>query len=179
MVERQTDNLEVEGPIPSTRTKLRCNEIMREDFNIRDWVLNVETKKPEMNILVSLLKNYDATVEFKDSMDVAALHYNLSFRFEDGAIVTIGIILMDHQTDSDIVIETMTTLPKSQKGKGFGSKAIGKVLQWAKDNGLKSVRATQVSNLDSENFWKKNGFIKDEGPNPCNDFIYIIPKQQG
>jgi len=148
---------------------------MRENFNISQWIREVKGEKTEMNILVASLEKYGASVESdKDLRDVAALHYRIIFSFPENTVVTMGIILMDHQTNSDVVIETMTILPKHRKRMGFGSKAIAKVLRWAADNGLRDVRATQVAGQDNENFWKKNGFIQQKKPNPCNDFIYHI-----
>jgi|SRR3989344_5013789 len=148
---------------------------MRTGFDIPGWVLEVATKKPAMDVLAFLLEQYGAKVEVdQDSSDVAALHYSVAFAFECKVIVTIGIILMDHQTNSDVVIETMTTRPEDQKRKGSGGKAIAQLVQWAKDNGLKELRATQVSGEENENFWIKNGFVKQGKPNPCNDFVLIL-----
>ncbi len=79
---------------------------------------------------------------------------------------------MDHQTDSDVVIENITTLPDDKKRHGFGSKAIAKILQWATDRGLKEIRATQVAGEINKNFWEKNGFVLQKEPNPCRDFVY-------
>lgn len=147
-------------------------------FDISGWVKEVKEKKPKMDVLIASLQMYGANVEYDDeSNDMAALHYRALFLFPEDTIVTIGIILMDHQTDSDVVIETMTTLPEFQKRKGFGSKAIAKVLQWAANSGLKDIRATQVAGKSNESFWRKNGFIQQENPNPCNDFVYRCPEK--
>jgi len=142
------------------------------------WVREVRDAKPELDKLVSRLKQYGAVVEsIEDSMDVAALHYKIVFAYPEGAVVTIGMILKDHQTDSDAVIETMTTLPEDQRGKGFGAMAIKSVLQWAKDNGLGEVRATQIR-TENEKFWEKNEFKKAEDGNPCNDFVHKIFREE-
>jgi|GEM_PF-4519772 hypothetical protein len=152
---------------------------MREGFDILRWVKEVKAKKPEMDALVASLRKYGASVEpDKDSNDIASLHYRVVFSFlEQEAIVTIGIILLDHQTNSDVVIETMTTLPNNKIRKGFGSKAIANILQWAADNGFKDVCATQVAGEDNENFWRKNGFLRQENPKPCNDFVFRFPRE--
>lgn len=112
----------------------------------------------------------------EQSPDVGSLHYIVKFLFKaDCILTTVRITLKDHQTDSDVVITNMTTLPEDRRGQGFGSKAITKILQWAADNHLREVRATQVAQYN-ESFWSKNGFTKDEEPNPCNDFV-ISPTQ--
>lgn len=151
---------------------------MRESFTIFQWGKEIKDKKTDMDTLIAFLEKYDASVEFEeDSNDVAALHYRIKFLFPENTVVNIGIILMDYQTDSDVVIETMTTLPQCRRHMGFGTKAIVKVLQWATDNDLKDVCATQVAGENNENFWKKNGFIQKENPNPCNDFIYHVSEK--
>ena len=150
---------------------------MRKRFDMPAWIKEVEIKKPTMNFLAHSLENYGARVmSDENSRDVAALHYRAKFLFP-GTVVTVGIILMDYQTDSDVVIETMTTLPKYMARMGFGSRAVTLFLQWAADNRLKEVRATQVKGEDNENFWRKNGFVQQEAPNPCNDFMYRIPEK--
>ncbi len=151
---------------------------MREGFDIHRQIKKVREKKPDMDALVKSLEKYGAAVEFdEDSRDAAALHYRAIFLFPEDVIVTVGIILMDYQTDSDVVIETMTTLPGRKTRKGFGSRAISSILQWAAGVSIKDVRATQVMGEANENFWRKNGFIQQDIPNPCNDFIYSFPKR--
>jgi len=151
-----------------------CEKVLEFLNGLEKW----RDRTTEMDALVASLKTYDASVESdEDAHDVAALHYRITFSFPENTVVTIGIILMDHQTDSDVVIETMTTLPALRRRTGFGSKAIAKVLQWAADHGLKDVRATQVAGRDNESFWRKNGFIRQKEPNPLNDFVYQIPEK--
>lgn len=140
--------------------------------DINQQASKVAEAKPRINALVLLLENYGATWEIDpDSRDVAALHYKIRFSF-DGAVVTIGIIMLDWQSNSDVVIETMTTLPDNEKRKGFGTQAVGKLLQWAKDNNLIRVCATQVCGIENEIFWEKNGFIKLG--NCFGDFLRIL-----
>ena len=147
---------------------------MREDFNIMEWVQKVQDDKPRIDALVNLLSNYGArTALDEESHDMASLHYSVQFLFPDNVVVTIGIILMDYQTSSDVVIETMTTLPQESCSKGFGSRALSCLLQWVHDNRLREVRATQINNRDSERFWQRNGFVKAPPPSPCNDFIWL------
>jgi predicted GNAT family N-acyltransferase len=96
----------------------------------------------------------------------------VQFNFEQNTVVTIRLLFHD-QTNSDVVITNMTTLPEEQKGKGFGSRAIKEILRWAQDNKLTEVRATQVESAN-EKFWIKNGFVKDSKHNNSNDFIRAI-----
>jgi GNAT superfamily N-acetyltransferase len=96
----------------------------------------------------------------------------VSFNFEQNTVVTIRLLFHD-KTGSGVVITNMTALPEGQKGKGFGSRAVQSILEWARNNNLNEVRATQVE-PENEKFWVKNGFIKDEKPNPSNDFVYPI-----
>lgn len=146
---------------------------MQESFNMREWVRKVQEQKPHMDALARLLSNYGAEASpDEESHDVASLHYSVRFSFPGNVVVTIGIILMDRQTDSNVVIETMTTLPQESRSKGFGSKALQYLLQWAHDNQLLQVRATQINNPDSERFWKRNAFVQAPSPNQCNDFVW-------
>lgn len=140
--------------------------------DIRRWAEYIKTVRLEMNALAQRLTEYGATVEPEESSVIAELSYSIQFAFE-GAIVTVIFLLKDHQTDSDVVITNMTTLPKSQCGKGFGSQAIQTLLAWATDNGLGEMRATQVSG-ENESFWQGNGFVKCQDPNPCNDFVHVL-----
>ncbi len=142
--------------------------------DINEWVLKVAEKKLWIDGMVSDLRNFGARVEYELGKErvVSALHYKIKFFFDDHrAIVTIGIILMDYQTDSDLVIATMTTLPAHRRRDGFDTDAIGRIKEWALSNNLRNVRATQVSGFENEKFWMKNGFRKLEGENPCNDFV--------
>ncbi|MDO8529939.1 MAG: GNAT family N-acetyltransferase [bacterium] len=149
---------------------------MKEGFTLSQWIREVKEKKASMDALVVSLQKYGARVEpDEESRDIAALHYRVVFLFSEDVVVTIGIILMDYQTDSDVVIETMTTLPVAGTHRGFGSRAITEILQWARDSGFKEVRATQVTGGDNESFWKKNGFAQQKEPNPCNDFVCRLP----
>lgn len=99
--------------------------------------------------------------------------YVIQFDSKDGKSKTTLRILFQDGTGSDVVITNMTTLPYEQAGKGFGSKAVQEILQWSRYCRFNEVRATQVQG-ESEDFWIKNGFTKEQEPNPCNDFVYKL-----
>lgn len=119
--------------------------------------------------LLESLKKFGATVK-KDLIWFKGA-YIIQFPFENG-VTTIRIVFAD-PSGADLVITNMTTLPDEKKGQGFGSKAIQQLLSWAKENNLTRIRAVQVEE-HNESFWGKNGFVKDEEPNPSNDFIYKV-----
>ena len=130
---------------------------------------NINSKKGIFDERVGLLTKYGAAVELdRPSID----SYRVTFTFGK-AVVTLRIVLNDY-SGADLVITNMTTLPDSEKDKGFGSRVIQSTLSWAIDNNLKDVRSVQVQK-SSENFWIKNGFVRCEDPNPSNDFIYQKP----
>ena len=95
--------------------------------------------------------------------------YRVKFSF-DTAVVNIRIKLAD-LSGADLVITNITTLPETQKGRGYGSNTIKSLLSWADKSELKDIRAVQVAE-HNEHFWTQNGFVKLEGENPTNDFIY-------
>lgn len=130
-----------------------------------------ENKKsgPEIN-LSELTEKYGATITAEGKVRGA---YKIQFSFDEGKATTTVRILFHDATGSDIVITNMTTMPEEQKGKGFGSEAIRNILNWAHDNNLKEIRASQVQS-HNESFWIKNGFVKDKGPNQSSDFIYEV-----
>lgn len=90
----------------------------------------------------------------------------------DDAVVTIRVELNDIHTNADLLITNMTTLPHKEKGKGIGSKAVQKLIEWAKENGMDHIRATQVQ-PQSVSFWVKNGFVHAQDDNPTNDFVLL------
>jgi predicted GNAT family N-acyltransferase len=140
--------------------------ITMEDFKIRTNQL--EDKEKSIDIFLESLEKIGATIT-ADKFESDA--YIVQFNFEQGEIKTTLRILFHDKTGSDVVIANMTTLPDEAKGKGFGGDAIQNVLQWARDNSFNEVRATQVQ-TESEGFWTKNGFIKDEEYNLTNDYVY-------
>jgi len=118
------------------------------------------------NKVIGFLINYGALVE-PDRLITGA--YIVKFPFK-GGMTTLRIGLNDY-SGTDLVITNMTTLPESQRRRGFGSKALETILLWARINNFKSVRAVQIQK-HNEHFWVKNGFARCEEPNPCNDFTY-------
>ena len=71
-----------------------------------------------------------------DFMNVCAFEYNLTFRIEMGLIVTVNILLHEWQTDSNIVITNITTLPILERRKGYGSHVLAWLLEWAKKKNI-------------------------------------------
>ncbi len=88
------------------------------------------------------------------------------FKFDE-ALVTMRIIVKENEVE----ITNMTTMPLEQIGKGYGTKAVGQIIEWASRNNLE-IKAVQISEKESENFWKKNGFVPDSKTNSSNDFVY-------
>lgn len=109
---------------------------------------------------------------------VGELPYVAKFR-SASAVTTVRFVLKDYQTDSDVVITNITTLPEDQRGIGYGSMAVQVLVKWAVLNRFNEVRATQISGDINEAFWSKNGFVKCQQPNPCNDFVCdVLSKHQ-
>ena len=139
---------------------------------------NIDAEREAAFAVVRQLERYGATVIVPEHAlkNVGALQFQVTFPFQqEEATVNIFLSLKDWQTDSDVVITNMTTLPEAKQGEGLGSKALKSVLEWAAENQFE-VRATQVSDPRSEKFWSDNGFAATEGPNPTGDFIYEKPK---
>jgi len=148
---------------------LHSGEVMKD---LQEWIQHVEATRPAMNALAQCLTAYGAVVEPEDTRVVGELPYWARFNFGD-AVTTVRFLLKDHQTDSDVVVTNMTTLPSERCRKGYGSQALQKLLAWAAENGLNEVRGTQVTSEDSEQFCRKNGFERCPEPNPCNDFVRV------
>ncbi len=141
--------------------------------NMKDWINHVETVRPVMDALIKQLESYGAVVAAKKTREVGSLPYTVTFRWSrERAITTIGVTLKDHQTESDVVITNMTTLPREKRRLGFGGQAVHRVIAWARECRFNEVRATQVSGAES--FWRNNGFVQCPQPNPCNDFVYRL-----
>jgi hypothetical protein len=147
-----------------------------EEF--QNWMQEIEQVRPQIDAMVATLTNYGASSvspHFNEfgKMPSGELPYQIQFSNPEGAVTTLRIVLKDHNSPtSDLVITNMTTLPDNQKGKGYGSAAISSLLQWAKDNRMKELRATQVSNPDSERFWEKNGFVATG--NHLGDYLILL-----
>ncbi len=145
---------------------------------LKAWIARIDAARGEMNALAMQLEQYGATVEIVKTNIVGEIPYRATFvSSKHGAVTTVKILLMDHQTDSEVVITHLTTLPADKCGQGFGSKAIQSIVRWATDNKLNEIRATQVSGTVGI-FWGKNGFVKCPHPNPCGDYLYSITTQK-
>lgn len=116
---------------------------------------------------VTLLKNISPQLQ-KVERDLAYKAYRLSFNFGT-ATTTIKINI--EENDTALVITNMTTLPDTEKSKGYGSQAVGTVIQWAKEQEFQKIVAAQVDNEDSERFWSNNGFKKVSN-SKTGDFVY-------
>lgn len=149
--------------VPGSADITRNN--MMEGKQFENWMREVETVRSAIDAMVGKLLEYGAVSAEPDlnefgRLPSGELPYAVQFN-QDNATTTIRIVLRDHNAPtSDLVITNMTTLPDAEKGKGYGSQAIEALLRWAKDNGMKEIRATQVSDPQSSNFWQKNGFTK-------------------
>lgn len=121
---------------------------------------------------VSELEADGATIK-PDLKDMGVFAYIATIPFESGIVVTIRFCLEDWQTDSDVVITNMTTLPDTKIRKGFGRKGLAHILNWARRHRLTEIRATQVRE-DNRGFWEKNGFTLYPEPNPCKDLVLHI-----
>lgn len=130
-----------------------------------------EVRGQSVSKLLESLEKFGATITV-DKFESDA--YIVQFNFEDEIKTTLRILFHD-TTGSDLVITKMTTLPDEAKSRGFGSNSIQNILQWTRINNFNEVRATQVQ-TESEEFWVKNGFIKDKEPNLSNDFICHFEK---
>ncbi len=98
--------------------------------------------------------------------------YRVQFR-EGESIVSIFLTPHDDQSGADLAITNMTTLPDQEKGRGYGSVVLQRILEWAKQEGYKKIIATQVQGA-AKTFWEKNGFVWEDHPgNDTNDYIYV------
>lgn len=102
--------------------------------------------------------------------NIGAFDYVLVFPFNE-IQVTVFISIADWQTNSGVVITNMTTLPATDRRKGYGSLAIRAIREWACHNKFNEIRATQVSDTDAQRFWERNGFILLPEPNPIGDLV--------
>ena len=99
--------------------------------------------------------------------------HTLRFRSEESGTLTTIQVLQNDYSGSDLVITNMTTLPPTERSKGHGAQAVSNLLAFAKSNGMKEVRASQVQ-PQSEAFWMKRGFHKEPGENPTNNFVILL-----
>jgi hypothetical protein len=99
-----------------------------------------------------------------------AIHAYL-VRFMFGIGTTTVKINIEGENKENVVITNITTLPDTEKGKGYAPEAIKLIIDWAKKNGFENIIATQVQE-HNENFWKKNGFQLAPNGEQMGDFIY-------
>lgn len=117
--------------------------------------------------LLESLKKIGATIK-DDPLRVRGACL-VQFQFEDArATIRIGL---DDSSGADLVIANTTIRPEQKRGEGLGSQAVQRLLAWAVEHGLHNIRAVQVGD-NSETFWEKNGFVKDEAASQTNDFVY-------
>lgn len=143
--------------------------------DIHDWVKKVEAARPAMILMAMQMQQPNVVVELHAKLKrlCRAIPFVATFTYENGAKTSIFFQLMSDQTDSDVVITHMTTLPESSCRYGFGSKTVQALLAWSKENNLHEIRATQVGDSASQGFWEKNGFVKCLYPDPlCKDYVY-------
>lgn len=144
---------------------------MRQD--ISQWIAHVEAIRPALHTVAQTLTAHGANIERHRQEAQGEIAYRVTFKYPvHNAVVTLRILLADTDSDSDLVITNMTTLPDKKKRHGLGSKTIQSLLAWAHSHNLKEIRAVQVGNPDSQRFWEKNGFKRCPEPNPCSDYIY-------
>lgn len=94
--------------------------------------------------------------------------YVLQF-YVGSAVTTIRVSFLD-STGDDLVITNMATIPEDWRGKGLGSRALKKLLDWAHDNKYTKIRAVQVQDGRPAAFWTTNGFVPLN--NRTGDFVY-------
>ncbi len=136
-------------------------------FMNRNNELETTPTEKDFEIIFDSLKTDPSILVSKENKNEKA--WVLTFNFDD-VVVTIRILVKDY-SGADLVITNMTVLPENNQGKGYGSIAVQKILSWAKDNDLNVILATQIQQ-HNEQFWVRNGFVKVDGINPTNDFVY-------
>ena len=146
--------------------------IMAKD--IRGWIQKVSENRLAAIELVLRLQGPGVIVGLNQRLErvLNLVPFTMMFLHGVEAETNIFFHLMDCQTDSDVVITNITTLPDLKRSHGFGSIAVQKLICWARENNLHEIRATQVGNRRSGRFWEKNGFIRCSDPNPCGDYVY-------
>ena len=132
-----------------------------------EWLPAPEEPDP---LFESLQKLEGATVALDPFIK---FKYRVQFR-ESNVVVSIFVTPFDDQSGADLAITNITTLPEEEKSKGHGTRALLKIIEWAKAQGYKSIKATQVQKTkEAGSFWMKNGFIYEDRPeNDTNDYIY-------
>jgi GNAT superfamily N-acetyltransferase len=142
---------------------------------LQDKFAEIAAARPAVETMVAQLAEFGATAEpFGRAID--GIDYIVAFAFpEQGAHITLSITLQDYETGADLVINTMTTLPEEQQSKGLGSEVVRRLLEWAKRNKLRTIRAVQVMEPRSRKFWMKNGFAAVPR-STTSDFLFTLPE---
>lgn len=155
----------------STRTK-------RTSPEFRGWDREVVARR------ISQLQQPTWKVELDPSgyTNTGAIDYKLVFKpkllagSDPVTKVAINILIGDWQVDSDIVITTMSTIPRKERGNEYGTQAIKALARWAVRNNFNEIRATQVSNPKAVLFWERLGFNCLPPPNKTADYILKLPQ---
>lgn len=114
--------------------------------------------------------------------NAGAIEYKLVFKpkllagSDSVTKVVINILIGDWQVDSDIVITTMSTIPRKERGNEYGTQAIKALAGWAVRNNFNEIRATQVSNPKAVLFWERLGFNHLPPPNKTADYVLKLPQ---
>lgn len=119
-----------------------------------------------MVLLEELCRHFDVRPDRQVQGAFVLVFYFDDVRSND-ICVFIRVQFEDRQSGADLVITNMATLPTEVRRKGFGTKALERLLSWANGAGLINIQAVQVQK-ESEGFWEKKGFVKMG--NCTNDF---------
>lgn len=141
---------------------------------MQEWAEQVKAARSASDALMFHLGEQGASImpdEEQNAHDAASIHYIAQFRYPDQVVVTVFLMTMDHQTQSPVVIENMTTKPDNKRGQGFGRRTIAAIRTWAAECGVTEIRATQVD-PSNVGFWEKCGFRQAQDENRCNDFVW-------
>ena len=93
--------------------------------------------------------------------------FYIGFFKKEKLVAIMDLIL--HYPDEDTVFVGLFMISKREQGKGIGSHIVGECISYIRSQGYHSVRlGFAKGNLQSERFWKKNGFVptgieKDNG----------------
>lgn len=95
------------------------------------------------------------------------------FDKKDNVITEVSTRYVIEEKGKNFVFTNLTTLPDSEKRKGYASRVIQGIIHQVLSKNKKII-ATQVSNPDSQAFWISNGFKKCTSPNTTSDFEFIV-----
>lgn len=123
--------------------------------------------------IIDFCRRHDATCTSCPG-NVGAFEYKLIFMPNTWMKLSTTIAIAEWQSDSDVVITNITLQPPTERRRGYGSSIVRELISWAKENGWNEIRATQVVNPSSKQFWIKNGFVFAPEPNQTSDFILKI-----